>query len=44
MPFLDTKIIHPYDDDRVAIMQTGGDSQGNVVLLNNGGDFTDITA
>lgn len=44
MPFLDTKIIYPYDDDRVAVIQTGGDKQDNVVLLNDKGNFTDITS
>lgn len=43
MPFLDVKVIRPYNDDRVAIMQTGGDKQENVVYLNEKGKFKDIT-
>ena len=43
MPFLDIKLIHPYNDERIAVMQTGGDKQQNVVFLNENGIFKDIT-
>lgn len=43
MPFLDVKLIHPFNDEREALIQTGGDKQQNVVLLNENGRFKDIT-
>lgn len=42
MPFMDTKVIHPYGDERAAIFVTGGSGQKNKVYLFNGGKFTDI--
>lgn len=42
MPFLDQILVHPFQDERVVVMQTGGAGQNNPVLEYKDGRFIDI--
>lgn len=44
MPFMDVKVFYPYNDERLGLFVTGGETQKNKVYLYEDGTFKDIAS